>query len=117
LVASALSSIASRTALLRLLRLHLDIAVGQSVEQQVGSQLLVLVAGEVGLGRLDLAEAQLPQPVDGLLVGLRNEDGAWRVALLRLLPALAALSALTEDDLLELGRVLGYELTEEIGTL
>jgi hypothetical protein len=32
------------------LGLHLDIAVCQSVEQQIGSELLVFIAGEVGLG-------------------------------------------------------------------
>lgn len=39
----------------------LDVAIGQSVEQQIGSQFLVLITGNVGLCGLDLAETQCSQ--------------------------------------------------------
>lgn len=41
--------------------LLVDVPVGQSLEQQVGSQLLTLVTSHVGLCRLHLAEAQTRQ--------------------------------------------------------
>ena len=49
----------------------LDVSVGQSVEQQVGCHFLVLVAGDVCLSSLDLAEtqtSQLNQPTLTLLI-------------------------------------------------
>jgi hypothetical protein len=70
---SALSSLAALSALAVSsggLRLHLNVSVGKSVEKQIGSHFLVFVAGEVGLGGLQLAETQLSQAVDGLLIGV-----------------------------------------------
>ena len=50
----------------------LDVPVGQPLEKQVCSQLFVLVACHVGLGRLYLAETQSCQSVDGRLLLLAD---------------------------------------------
>lgn len=64
------------------LGLHLYVSVGQSIEEEVSSELLVFVTSEIGLGSLYLAEAELAQSVDGLLFGLRDHDGSrWGVGI------------------------------------
>ena len=55
-ISIALSSLSAARSALSLsswnLRLHLDVSVCQSIEQQVGSHLLVLIAGKVSLSAL-----------------------------------------------------------------
>ena len=79
---SALTTLATLAALPSLaaswdLGLHLYVSVGQSIEEEVSSELLVFVTSEIGLGSLYLAEAELAQSVDGLLFGLRDHDSSW----------------------------------------
>lgn len=59
IIISVVSLVSSLPALL--LEVGLYVSVGQPVEEQVRSQLLVLVARHVGLSCLDLAEAQCCQ--------------------------------------------------------
>lgn len=55
---SALVSALSLVVASSLLRdLHVNITVGQSVEQEVGCQLLVLIAGDVCLGGFEFTES------------------------------------------------------------
>lgn len=126
---AALSALASLPALASLaltcgrLRFHFDVSVGEAVEEEVGSEFFVFVAGEVGLCGLKFAEAEGSQAVDGLLVGLRDENGAGRCLLASLLPRnclrfLCAFSLLAgHDDLFELVGVLRDELSGAKGTL
>ncbi len=90
LVASltALAALPSLTALSLAcgwLRFHFDVSVGETVEEKVGCELLVFVAGEVGLCGFNFAEPEGSQSIDGLLIGLRNENCAGRCLLASLL--------------------------------
>jgi hypothetical protein len=84
-VTSSLASLTACSSLAWLLRLHLDVSIGESVKEQVSGKFFVLVAGEVSLSGFDLAETQRSEPVDGLFFLQRNQDGSGRVT--SLLPA------------------------------
>lgn len=100
------------------LGLHLDVAVGQAIEEQIGCEFFVFVAGEVGLSGFELAETQLPKSVDGLFVGGGNEDGSGRVgSLLGCGFSLLAFVVGLREDLLELVGVLRDQLSEWMVTL
>lgn len=120
---SALAALASLALACGWLRFHFDVSVGEAVEEEVGSEFFVFVAGEVGLCGLKFAEAEGSQAVDGLLVGLRDENGAGRCLLASLLARnclrfLCAFSLLAgHDDLFELVGVLRDELSGAKGTL
>lgn len=55
-----LSSLAALTSL-SALGLHLDVSVGQSIEEEVGCQFFIFIAGEVGLGSFDFTKAELSE--------------------------------------------------------
>ena len=82
---SALSSLTALSLTCGWLRFHFDVSVGEAVEEQVGCEFFVFVAGEVGLCGFKFAEAEGSQSIDGLFIGLRNENGAGRCLLASLL--------------------------------
>ena len=60
IVISALVPLATLVAFLEVVD-HFNVSIGQSIEQQVGSQILIFIAGQVSLSRLHLTEPKSSQ--------------------------------------------------------
>ena len=58
-----LSSLAALSALSALssLGLHLDVSVGESIEEKIGCQFFIFIAGEVSLGCFNFTKAELSE--------------------------------------------------------